>query len=103
MSSLRLGRSAALGALACLSLTPALAAPAAYDELVKAYYADDFRAHPATATVSGLHADYDGKLDDVSPSAHAAEVKRLKAAAGRVQRRSIRQRSPPAIATIARC
>ena len=78
MSSLRLA-GAALGALACLSLTPALAAPAAYDELVKAYYADDFRAHPATATVSGLH-DYDGKLDDVSPSAHAAEVKRLKAA-----------------------
>ncbi len=77
MSSLRFA-GAALGALACLSLTPALAAPASYQELVKAYYDDDFRAHPYSATVNGLH-DYDAKLNDVSPAAHAAEIKGLKA------------------------
>ncbi len=70
---------AALSGLALLSVSPALAAPASYAELVKAYYDDGFRAHPAQATFNGLH-DYDGKLDDVSLAAHAAEAKRLKTA-----------------------
>jgi uncharacterized protein (DUF885 family) len=67
---------AGLGALASPS---APAATASYAEIVKEFYDAGFRAHPSQATSAGLHL-YDGKLDDVSPAAHAAEAKRLKAA-----------------------
>ena len=78
MSSTRFVGAALCGIASLLPLSPALAAPASYQEIVKAYYDDGFRAHPSLATSAGLH-DYDAKLDDVSPAAHAAEAKRLKA------------------------
>ncbi len=67
-------------ALACLfAFAPAYAAAPDYDALVKSFYDEELRAHPADATAEGLH-DYDAKLDDISPAAHARETKRLKAA-----------------------
>src|ERR1700753_986119 len=58
MPPFRLAGRLAGAALAVLSLSPALAAPASYETLVKAYFADHFRAHPSDATSEGLH-DYD--------------------------------------------
>jgi|HubBroStandDraft_1064217.scaffolds.fasta_scaffold00011_48 uncharacterized protein (DUF885 family) len=71
---------AALSGLLCLSAgsSPAVASPS-YQDLVKAYVDDGFRVHPSQASFAGLH-DYDSRLDDVSPAAHAAEIKRLKTA-----------------------
>jgi uncharacterized protein (DUF885 family) len=70
---------AALVALTCLlPAASACAASPAYPDVVKHYVEDGFRAHPSQATGAGRH-EYDGKLDDISPAAHAAEIKRLKA------------------------
>lgn len=61
-----------------MAAAPAGAAVRSFTDIVKEFYDTGFRAHPSQATSSGLHL-YDDKLDDVSPSAHAAEAKRLKA------------------------
>jgi len=64
------------------ALTIPLAAQAAsptdtYNGIVKAYYVAQWQAHPASATVTGVH-QYDGKLDDVTAAGVASEIARLK-------------------------
>jgi hypothetical protein len=78
MSSTRFVGAALSGAACLFFLSSAHAAASSYPELVKAYIDGGFRSHPSQATSAGLH-DYDARLDDVSPAAHAAEAKRLKA------------------------
>ena len=71
---------AALSAFAlALPALPVLAATPTYQDLVKSFYEDGFKAHPSQATANGRH-DFDARLDDVSQAAHAAEAKRLHAA-----------------------
>ena len=47
-----------------------------FQSIVADWYQDEFRNHPLAANYAGFH-EWDGKLEDVSPAAHAAERKRL--------------------------
>ena len=49
----------------------------------EAFFAEQAKASPSWATSMGWH-QYDGKLDDVTPAAHAATVKRLDGVLARV-------------------
>jgi uncharacterized protein (DUF885 family) len=61
-----------------LSATAAQAAGPDYDATVKNWFDAEAVSHPVNATALGLH-DGDARMDAVSPSFHAAEVKRLHA------------------------
>lgn len=47
-----------------------------YDDVVRAYFAGEFAAHPVNATALGLH-DGDARMDAVSAKFHADEAMRL--------------------------
>jgi hypothetical protein len=64
-------------ALAIPAAAQAASATDSYNGIVKAYFDAQWQAHPASATVTGVHA-YDGKLDDVSAAGFAKEIARLK-------------------------
>ena len=52
-------------------------APAAYDTIVHDYYNSQWKAHPTSATATGVHS-YDSDLGDVSAAAVAKEIAQLK-------------------------
>jgi len=52
-------------------------ATAAYTAIVQGYYNAQWKAHPTSATSTGVH-DYDTGLDDVSAGSVATEIARLK-------------------------
>jgi uncharacterized protein (DUF885 family) len=54
----------------------AMAAKPEFSSLVNDWYQDNFRAHPLLAGADGFH-QWDDKIDDVTPSGHEAERKRL--------------------------
>jgi len=62
-----------------MAVATANAAPPSFQVLVKTYYDDEFRAHPISATRTGIH-DYDTKVDDLSAQGYAANIARLHAA-----------------------
>ncbi len=65
--------------LLCLASTAAARAVVPqYDDIVRAYFAAEFAAHPVNATALGLH-DGDARMDAVSADFHAGEVVRLHA------------------------
>ena len=75
--------------LSSLALTialgaPAAASPASFASLSKAYFAEEYAAHPTEATASGLHAG-DALLDDVSAAAHTRDAARLHATLAALQ------------------
>ncbi|MBV9061363.1 MAG: DUF885 domain-containing protein [Alphaproteobacteria bacterium] len=72
-----------LGSPAVASPAPPSAA-AAYQAIVKAHFEAQWLAHPASATPLGVHR-YDEKLDDVSATAVAGEIARLKDAAAKLR------------------
>jgi uncharacterized protein (DUF885 family) len=53
------------------------AATTAYNAIVQDYYNAQWKAHPASATATGVHT-YDAGLDDVSAASVAKEITRLK-------------------------
>jgi len=62
-----------------MAVATANAAPPSFQVLVKTYYDNEFRAHPISATRTGIH-DYDTKVDDLSAQGYAANIARLHAA-----------------------
>src|SRR5262249_20619614 len=48
-----------------------------YNGIVQDYFAAQWKAHPSSATPTGVHT-YDDKLDDVSAAAVAKDIARLK-------------------------
>lgn len=53
-----------------------------FQDVVKDYYAAEFRAHPIEATRLGIH-DFDGRVDDLSAAGQQADIARLHAALDR--------------------
>src|SRR6202012_5055750 len=59
-----------------LGTAPSLAAPTSFADFVKAYYDEDYAAHPVSATRAGLH-QHDGALDDLTAEGYAHNIARL--------------------------
>jgi uncharacterized protein (DUF885 family) len=74
---MKLMTGAAVAAAVLAGATPAKAQ--SFQDIVKSFYVDEFRAHPIAATDIGVH-DYDAEVDDLSRDGQAKNIARLQKA-----------------------